>query len=361
MPETPTQPNSMWQLEPAPCDYCGSHDAQELFRGPDRLHGLPGEFGVVACRQCGLVRTSPRPTLESLGAAYPQEYRPYARGPETPPAPKGLLRWALVNCLGYPLGDRAGAMVRVLMSPIAAWVLAQPKNQGYLPYVGGGRLLDFGCGAGGYVARMAAAGWDAQGMDMSPEVVQAARAAGLTVQQGTLPGAQLPEASFDTVTLWQVIEHMPSPKATLLAVHRLLRPGGQLLVVCPDLESSPARKFQGYWYGLDLPRHLTHFSRATLRRHVEAAGFEVMRMLSRARPAWVRKSWGYLAADAPRWRYRFLSRSRLWVGLGSRIAHLTGRGGEIFCVAWKAPSSGVFSAEGAAGARSEQNRGRVQR
>ncbi|MCP4377314.1 MAG: class I SAM-dependent methyltransferase, partial [bacterium] len=220
MTDTNNKPDTPWEFEEVPCDSCGSTDADVVLKGPDRLHGLPGEFNVVTCRQCSLSRTSPRPTLESLGTAYPEQYDPYSKAPKHTP-PQGLLRWALVNFRDYPLGKKAPAIIRALGWPLARRILNKRRNLGYLQYRGEGKLLDFGCGAAGYVAKMSAAGWNAQGMDMSAQAVTAGREAGLTIHQGTLPGADLGGELFDMVTMWQAIEHVPSPQATLSAIHKI--------------------------------------------------------------------------------------------------------------------------------------------
>ena len=329
-----------WQLESVPCDYCGSAEADVLVRGRDRAHGLPGEFNVVRCRKCGLTRTNPRPTLESLAAAYPEEYPEHQAGDRRAQPPRGLLRWALVNLRDYPLGRRGGKRVldpflRWLLQPIAAAALARRKAFGYLAYEGEGRLLDFGCGTGGYVARMAAAGWKAEGLDASAQAVAIGRKAGLTLHEGTLPGATLPAESFDVVTMWQALEHVPTPRATLEAVRRLLRPGGRLLVVCPRLDSLEARWFGPCWFALELPRHLTHFTAETLRRHVEIAGFQVEGIRSFRRPAIIRRSFAQLADETGRPMHRRLAASRLVPGALSWLSLMAGRTGQMMCLAKK--------------------------
>lgn len=331
---------SPWQFEEVPCDYCGSRDADLLVTGRDRLHGLPGEVRVVVCRQCGLARTSPRPTVESLGTAYPEDYAPHKDKGERADAPRGLLRWALVNLRGYPLGRRTPAAFRWLLAPLGAAALAGRHAAGYLPYSGEARLLDFGCGAGGYVAKMAAAGWKAEGLDASPNAVRRGREAGLTLHQGTLPGAALEPGSFDVVTMWQALEHVPSPKATLEAVRPLLRPGGRLLIVCPRLDSLEARWFGPAWFALELPRHLTHFTAETLRRHLEAAGFEVEHLRSVRRPAIIRRSFAHLADETGRAIHRRLARSRVVPGLMSWVSLLAGRTGQMMCLARTRRGSG---------------------
>lgn len=334
----PDQPE--WQLEQVACDYCGRDEAEVLWAGPDRLHGLPGRFAVVRCCECGLVRTSPRPSLACLGAAYPEEYGPHQAKTLRARRPRGLTRWALRNLRGYPLGRRSAWPLRWLLRPVGWLTLKRRRASIYLPYRGEGRLLDFGCGAGGYVAKMAAAGWRAEGMDMSDEAVRIGREAGLTMHQGTLPGAELAAGSYDVVTMWHVLEHVPAPLTTLRAARRLLKPGGTLLAACPQLDSLQAAWFGGHWFALDLPRHLTHFTRKTLRRHLEAAGFEVERIVAFRRPSTIRKSFAYLAEDTGRRLHRRMARSRLLAGLASHFARLTGRAAQMICLARPAAGSG---------------------
>ena len=99
-------------LIPVPCDFCGHLESEPVFVGRDRLCGLPGEFPVVRCSFCGLNRTDPQPSPESLGGAYPEGYEIHAAGLALPTAPAGALRRALVNVLGYPLGERDPALLR---------------------------------------------------------------------------------------------------------------------------------------------------------------------------------------------------------------------------------------------------------
>ena len=326
-----------WRMEETPCDYCGAADSDVLLSTPDRLFGSPMTFHLVVCRKCGLARTNPRPTSESLAAAYRFAYEPPGDLARHSDPPHGLLRWALVNYRGYPpmasgrSGDAAqaasgpGPVMRFLLAPLAGLVLRRRKAAIYLPYGGEGRLLDFGCGNSEHVARMAAAGWKAEGIDLSPEAVETGRAKGLPLRVGTLPGTDLPKESFDAVTAWGTLEHVPRPLATLKAIRDVLRPGGRLLISVPGLDSLPAAWFGRAWYPLGLPLHLTHFTRATLTRHLEAAGLRVEQFIPIRSGGYVRESFRYLADDTGRWLHRRLSHSRFVVGLLSYWALLTRR------------------------------------
>ena len=324
-------PGAAVELEEVPCDYCGAAEADVVLTHGDPLGHLQGTFTVVACRRCGLRRTNPRPTAATLGNAYPSGYECHQGGVTEPP--KGLLRWALVNFRNYPLGTKSPAVLRWLGWPLAALRLRNRKFVGYLPYQGGGRLLDFGCGGGRYVAQMAAVGWKAEGIDLACAAVETGRMAGLTIHQGTLPGAPLPKQTYDLVTMWHVLEHVPSPMATLKAVREVLKPGGRLALVCPMGDSLTACWFRGAWYGTDLPRHLTHFTRKTLERHLEAAGFIVERAHAIRRPTFIRRSLLLWSIDSGKPFYASLAGSGILARLVSHVALWLGETSEVLITA----------------------------
>src|SRR5205823_4386530 len=80
------------------------------------------------------------------------------------------------------------------------------------------------------------------------------------------------------------------PLDILRAAHHLLAPGGKLIVAVPNIDSLAFRWFGSAWNGLDLPRHLVHFSPATLRLMLQRAGFRVGRVCMVRRSGWLRNS-----------------------------------------------------------------------
>jgi len=136
-------------------------------------------------------------------------------------------------------------------------------------------LLDVGCYTGVFVEIAQRHGWDAWGVEPSRWAVAQAQARGLHVVQGTLGTADLPEATFDVVTMWDVIEHVPDPRGALREVYRLLRPGGLVVVHTIDIESPFARLMGARWPWL-MEMHIYYFSRCTLRAMLEGSGFQVL-------------------------------------------------------------------------------------
>jgi SAM-dependent methyltransferase len=233
-------------LERVSCCVCGASDTREYVRTWDRSHGLPGAFTFVKCRGCGHVYLSPRPSRAEIGRYYPETYKEYVMGAEKPGAFVRLNR-------RYGLAKRCRVITR----------RRRP-----------GRLLDVGCGAGVLLDAMRRRGWEVRGVDLTPAAVRIARQRyGLDVVEGTLEEAGFPSGHFDAVTLWNVIEHVPDPPATIREAARVLRPGGLLVMATPNVDALDARLFGPRWALWEAPRHFNLFSPASLGLLLRASGF----------------------------------------------------------------------------------------
>lgn len=240
-------------METVVCNLCGSAEADLRFDVPDRLfERFQVRARLVQCRRCGLIYQNPRPTLDEMGAHYLPDYELYAPEPEAV-ALSPWLRWAY----DYGMAKRRSFVTR-----------HQPR----------GRLLDVGCATGTFLRGVRAAGdWEVLGVETSPAAAQIARERhGLDVRIGTVEAASFPDQAFDAVTLWDVLEHLHDPAASLLEIRRILRPGGVLVVRVPNGASRDAGWFGQYWAGLEPPRHLYVFTPQTLGRLLTQRGFQIL-------------------------------------------------------------------------------------
>jgi SAM-dependent methyltransferase len=138
-----------------------------------------------------------------------------------------------------------------------------------------GSLLDLGCSAGSFLELMRGETWKLFGIEMS---AQAARTAeertGAKVFVGDILDASFPRESFDVITCFDVLEHVYEPRGVMQRIAEWLKPGGVFYVLVPNIDSAEARVFRTYWHGLELPRHLFHFSPKSLRFLAESAGLK---------------------------------------------------------------------------------------
>lgn len=224
------------------CSLCGSAEFSRQFK----RFG----FAIVRCRRCHLLFVNPRCSLNIVEGLYDERYFQQRQIPASRPADRAAIRaFRTLSAHGYlrDLGSRARR----------------------------GSLLDVGCGEGYFLAAAKAAGWETRGVEISPFAAEFARAnSGSKVFPGKLRDAGYPSDFFSVVTLFDVVEHFYDPVVELSEVWRILRPGGLVYLLTPDVESIAARLMGRYWFELKPPEHLFYFSRETLGQLLRKAGFQ---------------------------------------------------------------------------------------
>ena len=249
----------------APCAVCGADDAEPVGVGEDfQYRTSPDSFLAVRCRRCGLVYLERRPAPSELGRIYPDEYHAFDFSPE---------KFGFVHRVRRRLEARRLLSVTKGLPPDA-------------------RIVDVGCGDGfhlGLLAEFGASGWLVEGIDPDPRAAVAGRALGLRIHTATVEQADLAAGSYDLALLIMTIEHVADPTALLLGMHRLLKPGGRLLLVTDNTGSLDFRLFRRrHWGGYHFPRHFNLFDQPSLRRLCDRTGYEVEHLATMTSPVnWV--------------------------------------------------------------------------
>jgi 2-polyprenyl-3-methyl-5-hydroxy-6-metoxy-1,4-benzoquinol methylase len=155
-------------------------------------------------------------------------------------------------------------------------------------------VLDVGCAGGAFPKAAKDLGFDVVGVEPSTWLAEQGRSLyGLDIRAGLLQDQNFPDQSFDLISLWDVIEHLPDAHAVVGDIHRLLRPGGHLIVNTPDY-GSLARKLLGPKWPMLLSVHLIYFTQETMRDFLRRDDFEVVDF----RPFWQTLQLGYVLKRA---------------------------------------------------------------
>jgi SAM-dependent methyltransferase len=153
-------------------------------------------------------------------------------------------------------------------------------------YKRSGTLLDLGCSSGAFLESLKGESWGLYGIEMSAEGANKAGArSGARVFVGDIPDAPFAPESFDVITCFDVLEHVYEPRRVMAKGGEWLKPGGIFYVLVPNIDSAEARIFGTYWHGLELPRHLFHYSPASLRNLAKTAGLIEVSLLTQRNPA----------------------------------------------------------------------------
>jgi SAM-dependent methyltransferase len=222
------------------CPICGSNDIQKWLQAPDRFHARPQLFQLLRCPSCSLVWLDNPPSAEEMPYHYGDVYHD------------------VISSIGEAEILRRWQKQRQVVSELKS----------------GGALLDVGCSSGAFLSTLKNGPWDLYGIEIDAK--QASRAREMTGAQiftGDLFDAPFPAESFDVVTGFHVLEHFDRPQERIQRIFEWLKPGGILYLGLPNIASWEARLFGSYWFGLEMPRHLYHYSPSFLRKLITSAGF----------------------------------------------------------------------------------------
>lgn len=256
----PVNASALSASTPERCPICQAKETRHFLSAPDRFHLRTDQYDLQECRACESVWLSNPPRPEEMGSHYGEGYHQ-----------------AIVQA-GEDDTD-------------LRWIKHRTQ---ICRFKSGGAILDIGCSSGAFLGTMKSDQWYLFGIELQESTAARARSkTGATVFVGDALAAPFPPESFDVVTCFDLIEHVHVPVALLKQIRRWLKPNGILYIMIPNVDSWESSLFRSYWYGLELPRHLFHFSPRSLRRMLRAAGFHE-RLLKTSSVSYIERSSNYV-------------------------------------------------------------------
>lgn len=250
LPEIPTE-------DIPACPVCGTLSFATLAVGFDyELLTCKNPWRFVRCASCQHVWLNPRPAVSTLPIIYPTSYYAYNYASAV-----------------HPIALRGKQLLDKLKLRDILKLLPHPPR----------RYLDVGCGNGRFLKALELRGLarsDLYGLELDPQVVAGLVDEGYRVACERVEQCEsIPAGHMDLITMFHVIEHVDDPAAVLRKLASCLAPGGVLAIETPNLDSLDARMFEsGFWGGYHIPRHWHIFTPQSMRRLLEQAGLEQVKV-----------------------------------------------------------------------------------
>ncbi len=209
-------------------------------------HTVSGEyFELRKAKDLDLLATFPRPDLERLPSYYKSEN--YISHTDSK---KGFF-------------DKIYQQVKNLMLKNKLNWIEKEKTPG-------AKILDIGAGTGDFLRAAKNRNWEVFGVEPNPDARKLASEKGVELEKTT---SSFPDQSFDVITMWHVLEHVPDLEEQIKELDRLLKPNGLLVIAVPNFKSDDAKKYKENWAAYDVPRHLYHFSPSAIKNIFNSTGF----------------------------------------------------------------------------------------
>ncbi len=238
-------------MEFVPCPICGQDNARPLWTKQGAAY--------VRCNVCSLVYENPRLSEQELVEFY--SARSYF-----------INESHQAESSGYE--DYFAQCTRSLQEEYFAVIQRYAKVQR-------GNLCDVGCGPGGVLKIAQEKGWEATGVEISAWAVQEGRKGGVKIHEGSLLDAGFPDNHFDAVSMFDVLEHLTTPRAYLREIHRIVKPGGVLVIETPNVDGFFARYVYRERADLVKPRaHICLYGPQSARRLLAPVGFTRVKLMT---------------------------------------------------------------------------------
>jgi SAM-dependent methyltransferase len=202
-------------------------------------HTVTGEsFAIVSCNECKLWITSPRPNHKNLGKYYDSD--------------------AYISH-----SNKGNSLVNVIYKMVRTYTMHQ-KTQLIKKFLPTGKLIDYGCGTGDFLAACKGKGYDVIGIEPNDVARQQAIEQTKSNIYPDIDGLNRNQ-KVDIITMWHVLEHVPDPKETLKRLRKQLNTGGHIIIAVPNRDSLDASQYKEHWAAYDVPRHLFHFNKLNIK------------------------------------------------------------------------------------------------
>ncbi len=231
------------------CPICSSNKFSNFIIAQDYLVSNDS-FAIIKCDQCGFKITSPRPIDEELGNYYKSQ-----------------------NYISHT--SKANNPINLIYKLVRNYTLTQ-KYKMINKRVKKDRILDYGCGTGDFLNYFKNKGWNIDGIEPDEDAALIAAEKNATEITKNISDKK---QKYSAITLWHVLEHISDLNNVLEKLKAQLDNKGRMFIAVPNLKSYDAQYYQEHWAGYDLPRHLYHFDKSTMKKLMKKHGLKIKEII----------------------------------------------------------------------------------
>lgn len=236
------------------CPVCNTKEFRPFLKCKDYTVSRE-TFQIMQCLKCHFLFTSPFPDNDTLGTYYLSDsYASHAAQATT-------------------IQDKIYNLARTIT---LRWKLGL-VNQHH-DHISEKSILDFGCGTGQFLETCQSNGWQIQGIEPSdvarPQAEEITHTKIASIPQEIPPGSQ-----YHAITLWHVLEHIPTLNDTIQSLRRSMHSSGRLYLAVPNHQSWDAGHYKETWAAYDVPRHLWHFTQTNMAQLLKNHSLEIEKII----------------------------------------------------------------------------------
>ncbi len=207
------------------------------------------DFAIVRCDDCDFLFTNPRPSSETIDSYYESE-----------------------DYVSHQ--NKSNNLINLVYRFARKFTLTKKLKLINSFNSTGKQLLDIGCGTGHFISYCKTNGWQVEGVEPNETARNNASSKGIRVAEHL---SELQSNTYDVITMWHVLEHIPTINEYLKTINSLLNKNGKFIVAVPNVDSYDADHYKSHWAAYDVPRHLYHFSQKTMSKMMKKHGFKVIK------------------------------------------------------------------------------------
>jgi len=265
------------------CQICKKNGLILYFSLSDKFFNNSGRWNILYCKKCKISWIDPIPINSDTGKLYPANYRTNINNGKIKRIFGNIKDRIVASILCYKFGYQYSADSLGLWNLLSKITIVKDyigRRISWVEFKKNGKLLDIGCGTGGFIEEMKKLGWNVTGIEIDKKAANIAklRVGSEFIINRQLKESNLLEASYDVITLLHVFEHLSQPIDTLKICLKLLKPDGKIVINTPNINSLGHILFKKNWMPLEVPRHFFLYSPKGLRECIESVNLEVQEM-----------------------------------------------------------------------------------